>query len=106
VTDTPDAPGAARDALRTMGKLTRDEGIVAVAFAFMVTGWVLAGTLNLSLAAVAFAGLGALLATDVLTLDDINLQEVPWSLYLAGSALCIERATERTRLHGFTSEGG
>lgn len=74
VTNTPDAPKAAREALRTMGPLTRDEWIVAVAFAFMVTGWVLAGTLNLSLAAVAFAGLGALLATNVLTLADINLQ--------------------------------
>jgi DASS family divalent anion:Na+ symporter len=74
VTNTPNAPKAARDALRTMGPLTRDEWFVAVAFAFMVTGWVMAGTLNLSLAAVAFAGLGALLATNVLTLDDINLQ--------------------------------
>jgi divalent anion:Na+ symporter, DASS family len=74
VTETPDAPKAARDALRSMGPLTRDERIVAVVFAVMVTGWVMAGTLNLSLAAVAFAGLGALLATNVLTLDDINLQ--------------------------------
>ncbi len=74
VTNTPDAPKAARDALRTMGRLSRDEWVVAVAFAFMVTGWVLAGTLNLSLAAVAFAGLGALLATNVLSLEDINLQ--------------------------------
>jgi len=74
VTKTPEAPKAAREALRGMGRLTRDEWIVAVAFGFMVTGWVLAGSLNLSLAAVAFAGLGALLATDVLTLEDINLQ--------------------------------
>jgi len=74
VTKTPEAPKAAREVLRNMGRLTRDEWIVAVAFAFMVAGWVLAGTLNLSLAAVAFAGLGALLATNVLTLDDINLQ--------------------------------
>ncbi len=74
VSKTQDAPKAARDALRSMGRLTRDEWIVAVAFAFMVTGWIMAGTLNLSLAAVAFAGLGVLLATNVLTLDDINLQ--------------------------------
>jgi divalent anion:Na+ symporter, DASS family len=74
VTGTPEAPKAARDALRRMGPLTRDEWIVAVAFAFMVTGWVMAGTLKLSLAAVAFAGLGGLLATDVLTLEDVNLQ--------------------------------
>ncbi len=73
VTKTPDAPKAARDALRNMGALSRDEWIVAVAFAFMVTGWVMAGTLHLSLAAVAFAGLGALLAANVLTIEDINL---------------------------------
>ena len=74
VTKTPDAPKAASEALRNMGALSRDEWVVAVAFAFMVTGWVMAGTLNLSLAAVAFAGLGALLATNVLTIDDINVQ--------------------------------
>lgn len=74
VANTPDAPKAAREALRTMGRLTRDEWIVAVAFGFMVTGWVMAASLNLNLAAVAFAGLGALLATNVLTLDDISLQ--------------------------------
>ncbi len=38
VTKTPDAPKAARDALRTMGPLTRDEWVVAVSFAFMVAG--------------------------------------------------------------------
>lgn len=74
VAATPEAPKAAKNALRSMGPLTRDEWVVAIAFAFMVTGWVMAGTLKLSLAAVAFAGLGALLATDVLTLEDINLQ--------------------------------
>ena len=57
-----------------MGPLTRDEWIVAVTFAVMVTGWVMADSLHLSLTAVAFAGLGVLLATNVLTLEDINLQ--------------------------------
>src|SRR5277367_370666 len=56
VTETPDAPKAARKVLHSMGPLTRDEWFVAVAFALMVTGWVMAGTLKLSLAAVAFAG--------------------------------------------------
>jgi len=74
VTDTPDAPPMARKELHSMGRLTRDEWIVAVTFAIMVTGWVMADTLRLSLPAVAFAGLGMLLATNVLTLDDINLQ--------------------------------
>jgi divalent anion:Na+ symporter, DASS family len=74
VTDTPEAPKAAREALSKMGSLSRDEWVVAVVFACMVTGWIMAGTLNLSLAAVAFAGLGALLATGVLEIEDINLQ--------------------------------
>ena len=74
VTDTPDAPAMARKELSSMGRLTRDEWIVAVTFAVMVTGWVMADTLRLSLPAVAFAGLGVLLATNVLTLEDINLQ--------------------------------
>jgi DASS family divalent anion:Na+ symporter len=74
VTDTPDAPALARKELLSMGRLTGDEWIVAVTFAVMVTGWIMADSLQLSLTAVAFAGLGVLLATNVLTLDDIHLQ--------------------------------
>jgi DASS family divalent anion:Na+ symporter len=74
VADTPNAPANARKELHSMGPLGRDEWIVAVTFAVMVTGWVMADSLRLSLPAVAFAGLGVLLATNVLTLDDINLQ--------------------------------
>jgi divalent anion:Na+ symporter, DASS family len=79
---TPDAPAAARKALQTMGPLTRDEKVVAVAFVLMVTGWVSAGTLKLDLTAVAFAGLGALLATSVLTLDDIAKEGGTLATYL------------------------
>ena len=74
VTAMPDAPARARQELHSMGPLSRDEWIVAVTFAVMVTGWVMADSLHLSLTAVAFAGLGVLLATNVLTLEDINLQ--------------------------------
>ena len=74
VTAMPDAPALARQELHSMGPLSRDEWIVAVTFAVMVTGWVMADSLHLSLTAVAFAGLGVLLATNVLTLEDINLQ--------------------------------
>ncbi len=69
---TPAAPAAAREALRTMGPMSRDEKVVAAAFLLMVSGWIFAGTLKLDLTAVAFAGLGALLATSVLTLDDFT----------------------------------
>jgi DASS family divalent anion:Na+ symporter len=82
VAASPDAPAAARAALRALGRLSRNEWIVAVAFALMVTGWVMAGTLNLSLTAVAFGGLAALLATSVLTVDDISLQGATLATYL------------------------
>jgi DASS family divalent anion:Na+ symporter len=71
---TSDAPAAARAALREMGPLSRDERIVAVIFALMVTGWILAAPLKLNVTAIAFAGLGALLVTNVLTPKDISLQ--------------------------------
>src|SRR5262249_14895958 len=74
VTDTPDAPTIARQELHSMGPLSRDEWIVAVTFAVMVTGWVMADSLHLSLPALAFAGLGVLLATNVLTVEDLHLQ--------------------------------
>jgi divalent anion:Na+ symporter, DASS family len=74
VNDPPDAPAIARKELHGMGPLTRDEWIVAVTFAFMVAGWVMADKLQLNLTAVAFGGLGVLLATNVLTLEDIHLQ--------------------------------
>ena len=73
---TPGASAAARAALRALGPLSRDEWIVTVAFVLMVTGWAMAKPLGLDLTGVAFAGLAALLATSVLTVDDIA-QEGP-----------------------------
>jgi DASS family divalent anion:Na+ symporter len=71
---TPEAPAAARRALAALGPLKSEEKIVAVTFVTMVLLWALAGTLKLDLTAVAFLGLGALLATGVLTLKDIGQQ--------------------------------
>ena len=71
---TPDAPAAARAALAGMGRLTRDEKITAVAFVLMVSGWIFADHLRLNVTSIAFAGLGVLLMTNVLTLDDIAKQ--------------------------------
>jgi divalent anion:Na+ symporter, DASS family len=68
---TPEAPAAARKALAALGPLSRDEKLVTVTFLGMVGLWGLAGTLHLDSTAVAFLGLGAFLATGVLTLGDI-----------------------------------
>jgi DASS family divalent anion:Na+ symporter len=69
---TPDAPAAARAELAKMGPLTRDEWITSFAFVLMVSGWIFADSLGLNVTSIAFAGLGLLLMTNVLTLDDIG----------------------------------
>ena len=95
VTDTPDAPALARQELHSMGPLARDEWIVAVTFAVMVTGWEMADSLHLSLPGVAFAALGVLLATNVLTLEDIDLQGSTLAAFLWLAVLFgVERPAE------------
>jgi DASS family divalent anion:Na+ symporter len=74
VRSTPEAPAAARKALDALGPLTRAEWIVLVVFAGMVALWGLAATLGIDSTAVAFLGLGLLLATGVITLADIAKQ--------------------------------
>jgi len=71
VTRTPDAPADARKALAELGPLTRDQKVVAATFLGMVALWGSASTLGIDSTAVAFLGLGVLLATRVLTLADI-----------------------------------
>jgi divalent anion:Na+ symporter, DASS family len=71
---TPKAPAAARKALAALGPLTRQEWIVLVVFVGMVVLWAAAATIGLDSTAIAFLGLGALLATGVITLEDINRQ--------------------------------
>ena len=71
---TPKAPLEARKALAALGPLSRDEWITAAAFVLMVSAWVFADKLNLNVTIIAFAGLGVLLATEVLTMADIATQ--------------------------------
>jgi DASS family divalent anion:Na+ symporter len=71
---TPEAPAAARKALADLGSLSREEWITAIAFVLMVTGWIFADKLQLNVTSIAFAGLGLLLMTGVLTAHDIATQ--------------------------------
>src|SRR5262249_39390887 len=71
---TPEAPAAARRALAALGPLTRQELIVLVVFVGMVALWAAAATFGLDSTAIAFLGLGLLLATGVIALEDIAKQ--------------------------------
>jgi divalent anion:Na+ symporter, DASS family len=74
VGETPEAPAMARKALAELGPLSRNEWITAAVFLAMVTGWILADSFKLNVTSIAFAGLGLLLVSNVLTLDDIATQ--------------------------------
>ena len=71
VTSMPDAPAEARRSLAALGPLTRDQKVVAFTFFGMVTLWGLSSTLGIDPTAIAFLGLGIMLASGVLTLADI-----------------------------------
>jgi DASS family divalent anion:Na+ symporter len=71
VASTPEAPRASRRALAALGPLRPAEKVVAATFVGMVALWASAATIGLDSTAVAFLGLGVLLATGVLTLADI-----------------------------------
>jgi DASS family divalent anion:Na+ symporter len=71
VTATPEAPRASRKALAELGPLRPAEKVVAATFVGMVALWASAATIGLDSTAVAFLGLGVLLATGALTLGDI-----------------------------------
>lgn len=71
VTATPEAPAAARAALKRLGPFSAHEKIVSAVFAGMVALWAAAETFSIDSTAVAFLGLGIMLATNVLTLKDI-----------------------------------
>jgi divalent anion:Na+ symporter, DASS family len=82
VGSTPEAPAAARKALAELGPLSREEWITAIAFVLMVTGWILADKFELNATSIAFAGLGLLLMTGVLTANDIATQGDTLSTFL------------------------
>src|SRR4029079_17586727 len=71
---TPEAPAAARAAIASMGRLSRDEWITGVTFVIMVAGWVFADKLGLNVTSIAFMGLGVLMALGVITMKDIAQQ--------------------------------
>jgi len=71
VSSMPNAPAEAKAALAKLGPLTRDQKVVCFTFLGMVILWGLSGTLCIDPTAVAFLGLGIMLATSVLTLGDI-----------------------------------
>jgi len=102
---TPDAPVAARKALAELGRLTRDERITAVVFVLMVSGWIFADRLGLNVTSIAFAGLGLLLLTNVLTVDDIAAQGDTLATFsMARRPVRVERPADELGFMGYAGQ--
>ncbi len=71
---TPDAPKIAREALIAMGRISRNEWITGAVFLGMLTLWSLSGIFPIDKAAVAFGGLGILMASRVFSVEDFRTQ--------------------------------
>ncbi|TDA62851.1 DASS family sodium-coupled anion symporter [Sulfuricurvum sp. IAE1] len=72
--ETPEAPRGALEALQKMGPLSRNEWITGAVFIVMLLLWSLSGIFPIDKAAVAFGGLGILMATRVFGIDDFKSQ--------------------------------
>lgn len=72
--ETPEAPEMAHSALQKMGPVSRNEWITGAVFVMMLLLWSLSGIFPIDKAAVAFGGLGILMATRVFGIEDFRSQ--------------------------------
>ncbi len=78
VTDTGPAREMARNELRRMGALTRDEKWLMVIMLGVMTGWVTSSMHGITNTFVALAGLSALLLANVISWDDLVSERKAW----------------------------
>ncbi|HTO69104.1 MAG TPA: DASS family sodium-coupled anion symporter [Myxococcota bacterium] len=96
VTRTPEAPRRAREALAAMGAPSREERWVAAIFGGIVVAWAGSSVLGLDNTAIAFLGLGLLLASGVFSAEDLRgegeaLGTFIWFAALYGLATGLEK---------------
>ncbi|MCY4602527.1 MAG: anion permease [Acidobacteria bacterium] len=78
ITHTPEAPEIARQRLRELGAMTRDERILLAVFVLLLSLWIGGAALGVSATTTALAGVAAMLATGVLAWDDILRERNGW----------------------------
>ena len=79
ITHTPEAPALARERLREMGAMSRDEWVLLAVFFLLLTLWIFGGVLGVNATATALAGVAAMLATGALAWDDILNERNGWN---------------------------
>lgn len=92
------APEVARNALKTMGKVSFKEMIMIVVFALLITGWVLDKKIGLDATSVSLFGVVALLITGVLEWNDVIHEKSAWDSFIWFAVMVM--------LSGFLAEFG
>lgn len=84
---TPDAPKIAKDALKNMGKMKKDEILMALIFIIVLVLWVLGSLINIDPTLTAFIGLSLLLIFKILNWDDVKSEKGAWDVLIWFSVL-------------------
>jgi len=74
IKETPQAPIMAKETLKKMGKMSKNEWITAITFITMVVFWSLSSILFIDKTAIAFAGLSVLMVSKIFTIEDLKGQ--------------------------------
>lgn len=76
------APRLAKEALKTMGKLTSQEGVMIFTFVFLLLLWGAEKYLQINATTTAMLGLVILLVTKVLTWNDVLSEKGAWDTFI------------------------
>ena len=103
---TPEAPRAAALALKSKGRLNRDEWIAAGTFMLMIAGWMLADSLGFNRAAVAVLGLAVLMGAGVYPLREISREGEALAVWLwFGILYALSAALNEAGFMGWAAKG-
>jgi len=97
VKETPEAVAVARERLRELGPPKREEWVMAACFVLLLSLWILAEPLGIHTTTTALLGLVLLLATRVLSWEDVLQEKGAWDTLVWFSAL-VMMATHLTEL--------
>jgi len=82
IKETPEAPKLARERLRELGPMAREEWTLLAVFVLLLALWILGPILGVHTTAAALGGVGALLATGALSWEDVLEEQAAWDTFV------------------------
>lgn len=87
ITQTPDAGPWAASKLKELGPLSMGEKKMIGVFVLILVLWIAGSSINLNATTTGFIGLGVLLLSGVLTIEDVKAEKAAWNTLIWFSAL-------------------